>query len=116
MTRFSEKNFLDEYIIKKDKKTGETKLQDNFQTGKQKLLPFTLNPLSGSVYDGTCGLTGVAGEFYRIKTQATVKPIYSPQDTEETLRDELKNKFKMSEDDVEKIIKIFKSIVSTLRS
>ena len=111
MTRFSEKNFLDEYIIKKDKKTGETKLQDNFQTGKQKLLPFTLNPLSGSVYDGTCGLTGVAGEFYRIKTQATVKPIYSPQDTEETLRDELKNKFKMSEDDVEKIIKIFNDVM-----
>lgn len=110
MTKFSEINFLEEYI-KKDRKTGETKLQDNFQTGRQKLLPFTLNPLSGSVYDGTCGLTGVAGEFYRIKTKATVKPIYTPQDTEVTLRNGLKNKFKMSDDDVERFIKVFNDVM-----
>ena len=42
MIGFSDTNFLREYI-KRDK------LEDNFQTGKQKLLPFTLNPISGSV-------------------------------------------------------------------
>lgn len=50
MIGFSEINFLREYIKpKKDKKTGmiKDKLEDNFQTGKQKLLPFTLNPISG---------------------------------------------------------------------
>lgn len=92
MIGFSDSKFLKEYIKpQKDKKTGliKDKLEDNFQTGKQKLLPFTLNPTSGCVYDGTCGLNGVAGEFYRIKTQSTATPIYSPQDTEETLRKEL---------------------------
>ena len=103
MIGFSEINFLREYIKpKKDKKTGmiKDKLEDNFQTGKQKLLPFTLNPISGSVYDGNCGLNGVAGEFYRIKTHSTVEPIYTPQDTEETLRKELNDKFKMPADDI----------------
>ena len=74
MIGFSDSKFLKEYIKpKKDKKTGliKDKLEDNFQTGKQKLLPFTLNPTSGCIYDGTCGLNGVAGEFYRIKTQST---------------------------------------------
>ena len=58
MIGFSDTNFRKEYIKPtKDKTTGlmKDKLQDNFQTGKQKLLPFTLNPVSGSVYDGTCG-------------------------------------------------------------
>lgn len=79
MIGFSDSKFLKEYIKpQKDKKTGliKDKLEDNFQTGKQKLLPFTLNPTSGCVYDGTCGLNGVAGEFYRIKTQSTATPIY----------------------------------------
>lgn len=110
MIGFSEINFLREYIKpKKDKKTGmiKDKLEDNFQTGKQKLLPFTLNPISGSVYDGNCGLNGVAGEFYRIKTHSTVEPIYTPQDTEETLRKELNDKFKMPADDIERFIRVF---------
>ncbi len=104
MIGFSDTNFLREYI-KRDK------LEDNFQTGKQKLLPFTLNPISGSVYDGTCGLNGVAGEFYRIKTQSNVEPIFSPQDTEETLRKELDRKFKMPADDIERFIKVFNDVM-----
>ena len=114
MIGFSETNFLREYIKpKKDKKTGvvKDKLEDNFQTGKQKLLPFTLNPLSGSVYDGTCGLNGVAGEFYRIKTQSSVEPIYAAEDTEDILRKELNNKFKMSADDIERFIKVFNDVM-----
>ena len=105
MIGFSDTNFLREYI-KRDK------LEDNFQTGKQKLLPFTLNPISGSVYDGTCGLNGVAGEFYRIKTQSNVEPIFSPQDTEETLRKELDSKFKMPADDIERFIKVFNDVIA----
>ena len=114
MIGFSETNFLKEYIKpKKDKKTGEikNKLEDNFQTGKQKLLPFTLNPISGSVYDGTCGLKGVAGEFYRIKTQSSVEPIYTAQDTEDILRKELSDKFKMSTEDIERFIKVFNDVM-----
>ena len=114
MIGFSETNFLREYIKpKKDKKTGmiKDKLEDNFQTGKQKLLPFTLNPISGSVYDGNCGLNGVTGEFYRIKVNSTVEPIYSPQDTEKTLRKELKNKFKMPADDIERFVKVFNDVM-----
>lgn len=114
MIGFSETNFLREYIKpKKDKKTGvvKNKLEDNFQTGKQKLLPFTLNPISGSVYDGTCGLNGVAGEFYRIKTQSSVEPIYTAQDTEETLRKELSDKFMMPADDIERFIKVFNDVM-----
>lgn len=114
MIGFSEKTFLKKYIKhKKDKKTGiiKDKLEDNFQTGKLKLLPFTLNPISGSVYDGTCGLNGVAGEFYRIKTQSTVDPIYTPQDAEETLRKELNDKFKMPADDIERFIKVFNDVM-----
>lgn len=114
MIGFSETNFLREYIKpKKDKKTGlvKNKLEDNFQTGKQKLLPFTLNPVSGSVYDGTCVLNGVAGEFYRIKTQSTIDPIYTAADTEETLRKELNNKFKMPADDIERFIKVFNDVM-----
>ena len=104
MIGFSDTSFLREYI-KRDK------IEDNFQTGKQKLLPFTLNPISGSVYDGTCGLNGVAGEFYRIKTQSNVEPIFSPQDTEETLRKELDSKFKMPADDIERFIKVFNDVM-----
>lgn len=104
MKGFSDTNFLREYIKR-------NKLEDNFQTGKQKLLPFTLNPISGSVYDGTCGLNGVAGEFYRIKTQANVKPIFTSQDTEETLRKELDSKFKMPADDIERFIKVFNDVM-----
>lgn len=114
MKGFSETNFFKEYIKpKKDKKTGliKDKLEDNFQTGKQKLLPFTLNPVTGSVYDGTCGLNGVAGEFYRIKTKSIVEPIYTPQDTEETLRKELNDKFKMSSDDIERFVNVFKDVM-----
>lgn len=104
MTGFSETNFLREYI-KRDK------LEDNFQTGQQKLLPFTLNPVSGSVYDGTCGLNGVTGEFYRIYTQSNVEPIYTPQDTEGTLRKELADKFKMPAEDIERFIKVFNDVM-----
>lgn len=104
MIGFSDTNFHREYI-KRDK------LEDNFQTGKQKLLPFTLNPISGSVYDGTCGLNGVAGEFYRIKTQSNVEPICSPRDAEETLRKELDSKFKMPADDIERFIKVFNDVM-----
>lgn len=114
MIGFSETTFLNEYIkLKIDKKTGESKpkLEDNFQTGKQKLLPFTLNPISGSVYDGTCGLNGVAGEFYRAKTHSTIEPIYSPQDTEDTLRKGLSSKFKMSPDDIDRFIKVFNDVM-----
>lgn len=114
MIGFSETNFLREYIKpKKDKKTNvvKDKLEDNFQTGKQKLLPFTLNPISGSVYDGTCGLNGVAGEFYRLKTQSSVEPIYTIQDTEDTLRKELSDKYKMPADDIERFIKVFNDVM-----
>lgn len=114
MIGFSDTNFLREYIKpSKDKKTGaiKNKIEDNFQTGKQKLLPFTLNPITGCVYDGTCGLNGVAGEFYRIQNQLNVKPIYSPIDTEEVLRKELNSKFKMPADDIERFIKVFNDVM-----
>ncbi len=114
MIGFSETNFLREYIKpKKDQKTGgiKNKLEDNFQTGKQKLLPFTSNPMSGCVYDGTCGLNGVTGEFYRIKTKSSVAPIYTAQETEGTLRKELGDKFKMPADDIERFIKVFNDVM-----
>lgn len=114
MIGFSDTNFLREYVkTSKDKKTGtlKDKIEDNFQTGKQKLLPFTTNPSTGSVYDGTCGLNGVTGEFYRIKTQSNVKPIYTPQDTEGILRKELGKKFKMPADDIERFIKVFNDVM-----
>jgi len=114
MIGFTDQIFLREYIkSKKDKKTGElkAKFEDNFQTGKQKLLPFTLNPVSGSVYDGTCGLIGVAGEFYRLKTRSTIGPIYSAQEADKTLRKELKDKFKMPDDDIEHFISVFNDVM-----
>lgn len=114
MIGFSDSKFLENYIKEiKDKKTGEIKLklQDNFQTGLQKLLPFTLNPTSGSVYDGSCGLNGVTGEFYRIKTQSSVDPIYSSQETEETIRKRLKDDFRMSDDDIERFVKVFNDVM-----
>lgn len=114
MKGFSDKEFLAAYIkLKKDEKTGlmKDKFEDNFQTREQKLLPFTLNPTTGNVYDSTCGLNGVAGEFYRIITQSTVEPIYTPNDTEETLRKELANKFKMPADDINKFIKVFNDVM-----
>ena len=114
MKGFSNIKFLENYIKEvKDKKTGniKIKLQDNFQTGEQKLLPFTLNPLSGSIYDGSCGLNGVTGEFYRIKTQSSVKPIFSSQNTEETLRKKLEEVFKMSENDINLFIKVFNDVM-----
>lgn len=114
MKGFSDINFQKAYIkLKKYKKTGEMKdkLEDNFQTQKQKLLPFTTNPTSGSVYDSTCGLNGVAGEFFRIKTQSTVEPIYTPLDTEKTLRKELNDKFKMPLNDIDTFIKVFNDVM-----
>ena len=50
MIGFSDSKFLKEYIKpQKDKKTGliKDKLEDKFQTGKQKLLPFALSHTSG---------------------------------------------------------------------
>lgn len=114
MKGFSDIKFLENYIKEvKDNKTGEMKpkLQDNFQTGSQKLLPFTLNPISGSVYDGSCGLNGVAGEFYRIKTHSSVEPISSPKDTEETIRKNLKDIFKMPDDDINRFVKVFNDVM-----
>lgn len=114
MKGFSNTKFLENYIKEvKDKKTGviKPKIQDNFQTGSQKLLPFTLNPISGSVYDGSCGLNGVAGEFYRIKTQSSVEPIFSPKDTEETIRKNLKDIFKMPNEDIDRFVKVFNDVM-----
>lgn len=114
MKGFSDIEFQAAYIkLKKDKKTGlmKDKFEDNFQTRGQKLLPFTLNPTSGCVYDSTCGLNGVAGEFYRIKTQSNIKPIYTPQDTEERLRKELASKYKMPTDDINRFIKVFNDVM-----
>ena len=111
MKGFSKTNFLKEYIkLKIDKKDGilKDKLEDNFQTGKKKLLPFTLNPVSGSIYDGTCGLNG---EFLRLKTLSNVDPIYSPQDTEKTLREKLEDNFKMPADDIKRFIKVFNDVM-----
>lgn len=114
MKGFSDLKFHENYIKEvMDKKTGEMKLklQDNFQTGEQKLLPFTLNPISGSAYDGSCGLNGVTGEFYRIKTQSSVEPIFSPKNTEVTLRKKLNEVFKMTENDINLFIKVFNDVM-----
>ena len=96
--------------FKRDEK-GLEKLVDNFQTRAVKLLPFTLNPLSGNLYDNTCGLLGVASEFYRLYTQSSVKPIESVDDTIALLRIELKYQFKMADEDIERFIDVFKDIL-----
>lgn len=96
--------------FKRDEK-GLEKLVDNFQTRAVKLLPFTLNPLSGNLYDNTCGLLGVASEFYRLYTQSSVKPIESVDDTIAVLRIELKNQFKMADEDIERFIDVCKDIL-----
>ena len=96
--------------FKRDEK-GLEKLVDNFQTRAVKLLPFTLNPLSGNLYDNTCGLLGVASEFYRLYTQSSVKPIESVDDTIAVLRIELKYQFKMADEDIERFIDVFTDIL-----
>lgn len=96
--------------FKTDEK-GQEKLIDNFQTRNVKLLPFTLNPLSGNLYDNTCGLLGVASEFYRLYTQSSVKPIDSIDDTITVLRTELKGQFKMADGDIDRFIEVFKDIL-----
>lgn len=102
-TKFKKEYFKDD--------NGQEKLLDNFQTGKVKLLPFTLNPLSGNLYDGSCGLLGVAGEFYRIITESSVAPIKSADEAAEVLKVALKDKFKMSDEDIVRFISIFKDIL-----
>ena len=109
MNGFSDKKFLENYF-KTDSSGGE-KMQDNFQTCDTKLLPFTLNPLSGCVYDGTCGLLGVAGEFYRLKTQSDIEPIYSVSSSKELVAKELKSKYKMPDEDIERFIKVFEDVM-----
>lgn len=99
-----------EFYFKTDEK-GQEKLIDNFQTLDVKLLPFTLNPLSGNLYDGNCGLLGVASEFYRIITNSTVEPIQSADEAAEVLRVELKDKFKMADEDIKRFIDVFKDIL-----
>ncbi len=96
--------------FKRDEK-GQEKLVDNFQTRAVKLLPFTLNPLSGNLYDNTCGLLGVASEFYRLYTRSSVKPIESVDDTIAILRIELKSQFKMSDEDIERFVDVFTDIL-----
>lgn len=96
--------------FKRDEK-GLEKLVDNFQTRAVKLLPFTLNPLSGNLYDNTCGLLGVASEFYRLYTQSSVKPIESVDDTIAVLRIELKYQFKMADEDIDRFIDVFTDIL-----
>lgn len=96
--------------FKRDEK-GLEKLVDNFQTRAVKLLPFTLNPLSGNLYDNTCGLLGVASEFYRLYTQSSVKPIESVDDTIAVLRIELKYQFKMADEDTDRFIDVFTDIL-----
>lgn len=102
-TKFKKEYFKDD--------NGQEKLLDNFQTGNVKLLPFTLNPLSGNLYDGSCGLLGVAGEFYRIITESSVVPIKSADEAAEILKVALKEKFMMSDVDITCFIKIFKDIL-----
>lgn len=96
--------------FKTDEK-GQEKLVDHFQTRKVKLLPFTLNPLSGNLYDNTCGLLGVASEFYRLYTKSAVKPIDSIDDTIAVLRAELKGQCKMADDDIDRFVEVFKDIL-----
>lgn len=96
--------------FKTDEK-GQEKLVDHFQTRAVKLLPFTLNPLSGNLYDNTCGLLGVASEFYRLYTKTSIKPIESEDDTIAVLRIELKSQFRMADEDIERFIKMFKDIL-----
>lgn len=109
MIGISDTQFRNVYF-KTDEK-GQEKLIDNFQTCDMKLLPFTLNPLSGNLYDGSCGLLGVASEFYRIVTKSTVEPIQSADEAAETLKEELKNKFKMADEDIVRFVDIFKDIL-----
>lgn len=90
---------------------GQEKLLDNFQTGEVKLLPFTLNPLSGNLYDSSCGVLGVAGEFYRIITKSSVTAIKSADEAAESLKIALKEKFKMSDEENARFISIFKDIL-----
>lgn len=108
MIGITDKKFADLYF-KSD--NGQDKLTDHFQTGKVKLLPFTLNPLSGNLYDGSCGLLGVASEFYRIITQSTVEPIQSADEAADVLRVELKEKFKMADEDIVRFLEIFRDIL-----
>lgn len=96
--------------FKTDEKEQE-KLVDHFQTRDVKLLPFTLNPLSGNLYDNSCGLLGVASEFYRLYTQSSVKPIESVDDMIAVLRTELKVQFKMVDEDIDRFIEVFTDIL-----
>lgn len=89
----------------------QEKLVDHFQTRDVKLLPFTSNPLSGNLYDNSCGLLGVASEFYRLYTQSSVKPIESVDDTIAVLRTELKGQFKMPDEDIDHFIEVFVDIL-----
>lgn len=101
--------FKDVYFKKDDQ--GNVKLVDNFQTRNVKLLPFTLNPLSGNLYDISCGLLGVASEFYRLYTKSTVRTLPSAEDASAVMQVELREQFKMSDEDVERFIAVFQDIL-----
>ena len=101
--------FRDVYF--KQDENGNVKLVDNFQTRNVKLLPFTLNPLSGNLYDISCGLLGVASEFYRLYTKSTVRTMTSAEDASAVMQVELRDQFKMSDEDVERFIEVFKDIL-----
>lgn len=113
MMTISDKRFLELYVFEEEDDAGELKqkLHDHFQTKGTKLLPFILKPTGRCEYDGNCGLNGVTGEFYRIKTQNAASPIYSVADTEETVRERLKDVYKMPTDDIERFISVFKDVM-----
>lgn len=90
---------------------GTVKLVDNFQTRDIKLLPFTLNPRSGNLYDISCGLLGVASEFYRLYTKSTVRTMPSAEDASALMQVELREQFKMSDEDIERFIAVFQDIL-----
>ncbi len=115
MTKISKKGFEEKYCKGKGKdgKTGRS-FTDHFQ-GKISddryllLLPFTLN-ISQCLYDGSCGLVGVAGEFWRLKFGKGNKPIYSYDDASKSIKDGLKKLYKMQDDEIARFVDIFKDV------
>lgn len=109
MKGLTDKIFKEVYFKQDD--NGNAKFVDNFQTRRIKLLPFTLNPLSGNLYDISCGLLGVASEFYRLYTKSTVKTMTSAEDASAVIKEELRAQFKMIDEDIERFIAVFQDVL-----
>ena len=95
--------YQDKYHYSSETKAG--KLIDNWREGI-KLLPFTSNP--GSAVDKNVGLAGATGAFFRLyeKTPANAA-IEDSSVTESLIRDYLKEKRNMPDQQVDEFIEMW---------